>query len=85
MTEAEIEDTIVLSGESIGHKMVFDMPLFAGFRETMGDDKSFAKIITGFADEEQIEFMLQELKASGIKFKEDNLGKIVLLPIHKEY
>jgi hypothetical protein len=85
MTEAEIEDPIVLSGESLGHKMLFDMPLFAGFRESMGDDKSFAKIITGFATEEQVEFMLKELKASGVKFQDDKLGKIVLLPIHKEY
>ena len=32
-------------------------------------------------DEEQIDFMLQELKKSDVNFIDDEIGKIVLLPI----
>lgn len=85
MTEAGIEETIVLSGESLGHKLAFEMPLFAGFRKSYGSEKGFASVIMAMAEDEQVEFMLEELKNSGIKFKEDKLGSIVLLPVEKFY
>jgi len=83
LAEAGIENTIVLSGESLSHKMAFSMPLFAGFRKTIGAEKGYANIILAIADEEQIDFMLQELKKSDVNFIDDGIGKIVLLPIHK--
>jgi len=83
LAEAGIENTIVLSGESLSHKMAFSMPLFAGFRKTIGAEKGYANIILAIADEEQIDFMLQELKKSDVNFIDDEIGKIVLLPIHK--
>ena len=85
MTEAGIEETIVLSGESLGHKLAFDMPLFAGFRKSYGSGKGFAIVIMAMAENEQVEFMLDELKNSGINFIEDNLGSIVVLPVEKIY
>ena len=81
--EAGIEDPIVLSGESLGHKLIYDMPLFAGFRKSMGSAKSYAKIIMTVVKQDQVDFMLEELKNSGVNFVEDEIGKIVLLPIEK--
>lgn len=83
LAEAGIENTIVLSGESLSHKMAFSMPLFAGFRKTIGAEKGYANIILAIADEEQIDFMLQELKKSDVNFIDDEIGKIVLLPVEK--
>ncbi|MBC8525877.1 MAG: hypothetical protein H8D22_03250 [Candidatus Cloacimonetes bacterium] len=83
LAEAGIEDTIVLSGESLSHKMTFSMPLFAGFRKTIGVEKGYANIIMAIVDVEQIDFMLKELKNSDINFIDDEIGKIVLLPIKK--
>ena len=79
LAEAGIDDTIVLSGETLGHKLAFDNPLFAGFRKSFGSDKGYAKIIMAIADKSQIEFMLEELKNSGIDFENEELGKIVML------
>ncbi len=39
LTEAGIDDTIVLSGESLGRKLTFDNPIFAGFRKSFSKDK----------------------------------------------
>jgi hypothetical protein len=85
LTEAEVEDTVVISGESLGHKLVFDNPLFAGFRKSLGNDKGYANLIFAIASEEQIDFMLQELKNAKIDFVEDEIGKIILLPVTKIY
>lgn len=85
LAEAGIQDPIVLSGESLGHKLAFDMPLFAGFRKNFGSDSSYAKVILAPADQKSIEFMLQELKNSGVDFVGDGIGKIYLLPIAHEY
>jgi len=79
LTEASIDDTIVLSGETMNHKLAFDNPLFAGFRKSFDSDKGYAKVIMAIAERSQVEFMLEELKQSGIDFGKDELGKIVLL------
>ncbi|MDY6915020.1 MAG: hypothetical protein SVM86_01715 [Candidatus Cloacimonadota bacterium] len=83
MTEAGIEDTVVISGESLGHKLAFDMPLFAGFRKSFGSEKGFASIIMAMCEMKQIDFMLEELKNAGINFIEDEIGTIAVLPIEK--
>ena len=85
LTEAGIDDTVVLSGESLGHKLAFDNPLFAGFRKSFEKDKGYANVIMAVAEQEQIDFMLEELKNSGINFIKDEIGKIVLIPTEIEY
>ncbi|HHE37604.1 MAG TPA: hypothetical protein ENL20_03405 [Candidatus Cloacimonetes bacterium] len=83
LTEAGIDDTIVLSGETVGHKLAFDNPIFAGFRKSFGSGKGYANVIMAIAEQDQIDFMLEELKNSGVDFVKDEIGKIVLLPVEK--
>ena len=85
LTEAGIDDTVVLVGESLGHKLAFDNPLFAGFRKSFGSDKGYANVIMAVAEKEQIDFMLEELKNSGVDFMKDEIGKIVLIPTEVVY
>ncbi len=85
LAEVGIANPIVLSGESLGHKLAFDNPIFAGFRKTYGSEKSYGRIIMAKAEEQEVEFMLDELKHSGINFVKDEIGNIFLLPIHKVY
>jgi len=85
LTETGIDESIVLYGESLGHKIAFDMPIFAGFRKSFGSEKGYAKIIMAIAEKEKVDFMLEELKNSGIDFVGDKIGKIVMLPIEKIY
>ncbi len=85
LAEAGIDDTVVLSGESLNHKLAFDNPLFAGFRKSFGKDKGYTKVIMAFAEKDQIDFMLEELKNSGVDFVGDEIGKIVLISTEIEY
>ena len=81
LTEAGIDNTVVISGESLGHKLAFDNPIFAGFRKSFGSEKGYANVIMAVAEKDQVEFMLEELKNSGVDFVKNEIGKIVLLPV----
>ncbi len=85
LTEAGIEDTMVLAAETLGHKLIFDNPLFAGFRKSMSSDKGYANVIMAIAEQNQVDFMLEELKNTGIDLIKDKIAKIILLPISKIY
>ncbi len=85
LTETGVEDTIILEGQTLGHKLISDMPLFSGFRQSFGTRKGFAKIIMAMAEQEQIDTFIQELKNSGIDILGDEIANIVLIPIEKQY
>jgi hypothetical protein len=51
----------------------------------MKPGESYAKIIMAITEQEQIDFMLEELKNSGVNFIEDEIGKIVVIPTQKVY
>jgi len=85
LAEAGVDNPVVLSGETLGHKLAFDMPVFAGFRNSLNPGENFAKIVMAITEQETIDFMLEELKNSGVDFIKDQIGKIVLIPTHKVY
>ncbi len=85
LTESGVEDTIILEGQTLGHKLISDMPLFSGFRQSFGTRKGFAKIIMAIAEQNQIDTFLEELKNSGIDIIKKEIAKIVLIPIEKQY
>jgi hypothetical protein len=85
LTEAGIEDTIVLGGEAIGHKLVFDVPLFASFRDSYGAQRDYGKVIMGVADKDQVDFIIEELKHAGIDLKEKDIAKIYLIPLEEVF
>jgi hypothetical protein len=84
LTETGIDETIVLAGETLGHKLAFNNPIFAGFRDVVGNEKAFANIIMAYAEgEDQIQYFLEELKRADVDLIGDDIGKIVLIPITK--
>lgn len=85
VVEAGVEDTVVISGEATGHKLIFDNPLFASFRDTYGAQRDYGKVIMGFAEEKQVQYILDLLKNAGVDIVGDKLGKIILFQSHKVY
>jgi len=85
VVEAGVEDTVVISGEATGHKLIFDNPLFASFRDTYGAQRDYGKVIMGFAEEKQVQYIIDELKHAGVDIIGDELGKIILINSHKIY
>lgn len=85
LTETGVEDTVILEGQTLGHKLINDMPLFAGFRQSFGIRKGFAKIVMAMATQEQIDTFMSELKNSGVDIIKKEIANIVLIPIEKQY
>ena len=85
LTESGVEDTIILEGQTLGHKLINDMPLFAGFRQSFGNKKGFAKIVMAIASKDQIDTFIEELKNSGIDILKEGIANIVLIPIEQQY
>lgn len=83
LAEAGISDTIVLSGESLGQKILYDIPLFASFQDSATMKTGYGNVIMGPAEEEEVLFALEELKNSGLDLLDKKLATIYLLPISK--
>jgi len=85
LSEAGIDNCIVLTGESLSNKLMYDIPIFSTFRDSMGNSRGYGNIISGKADKEAVEFFLKEIKLAGIDFIEKEIGKIYLVPISMEF
>jgi len=83
LAEAGISETIVLSGESLGQKMLYDIPLFVSFQDSAAIRTGYGNVIMGEADEDEVLFALEELKNSGLDLLEKKLARIYLLPVSK--
>lgn len=81
LAEAGIKDTIVLSGETLGQKVLYDIPLFVSFKDSSVMAQGYGSVIMGIAEKDEIDFALDELKNSGLDLISKNLAKIFLLPI----
>ncbi|GAB1366300.1 hypothetical protein MASR1M36_11710 [Candidatus Cloacimonadaceae bacterium] len=81
LSEAGISDTLVLNGETLGKKMLYDIPLFASFKDSPGIMQSYGSVIMGEAKKEDVAFALEELKNSGLDLQKKGLIKVYLLPI----
>lgn len=84
LIEAGIENTVVLSGENLSHKLTFDMPIFAGFRNS-SNGQGYTKVIMGNASRKQIDFALEELKRSGVELISAGIAEISLIPVEFIY
>ncbi len=83
LSEAGIEDTIVLSGETLGQKMLYDIPLFVSFKDSPDIKQGYGNIIMGIAEKDDVRFALDELQNSGLNLETRGLIKIFLLPIQE--
>ena len=83
LSEAGIEDTIVLSGETLGQKMLYDIPLFVSFKDSPDIKQGYGSIIMGIAEKDDVRFALDELQNSGLNLETRGLIKIFLLPIQE--
>ena len=83
LSEAGIEDTIVLAGETLGQKILYDIPLFASFKDSTDIRQGYGSVIMGVAEKEEILFALEELKNSGLDLQKKGMIKIFLLGIQE--
>ncbi len=84
LVDAGVSGATVLDSEGLGHFLAFQVPIFAGLREFMGQQKSANRTILAILENEnmfaRIEMMLAEEK---IDFKEPGVGILTTMPVNR--
>jgi len=83
LVEAGVNNVSLIDSEGAGHFLANEVPIFAGLRQLMGDNKTVNKIIMGVLEEKEtfseIKKLLLEEK---IDFATNDLGFIITVPIN---
>jgi len=84
LVEAGISGATISDSEGIGHYLAYEVPIFAGLRQLMGEGKTINKTILATLDDEQVFDKLKKLLAEeNIDFSKPGVGTIATVPINK--
>lgn len=85
LTEMGIKDVQVINSVNESRRLAHNIPLFAGFKEDLGEASPYGRIMFAVVkDKKIVEDFVKVLKKSGIDFLEKGLGSIVFFPIEKK-
>jgi len=84
LVEAGISGATISDSEGIGHYLAYEVPIFAGLRQLMGEGKTINKTILAILDNEKVFDKFKELLAEeNIDFTNPGVGVIATVPINK--
>ena len=81
MVEAGAEGATILESEGLGHFLAYEIPIFAGLRQLIGEKKAANKTIIALVKKGFLDEFQQILKSEGIDFSQGNIGVIAVLPV----
>ena len=80
--EAGINDAIVVSGTSFARSLIYEVPIFAGLRAAMEQNRSFSHVIFGYSkDEYSIREAVDIARQEGIDLNKPGIGMLIALPV----
>jgi hypothetical protein len=83
LTEVGVKDVFSMTGINESRRLPHNIPIFAGFKGTLGKSSSLSKVFTAVVNDSGIiDSILHVLKRADIDLLGDDLGSIVLMPIH---
>ncbi len=86
MLETGISGATILESEGIGHFLAYEVPIFAGLRQLVGERKAANKTIFAVLEDESLFPKFNELlKEEGIDFNLPGVGVMALLPVEKAF
>ena len=85
LTENGIMNVQVVNSVNESRRLAHNVPLFAGFKEDLGEASPHGKILCAAVQKDNApEALIQSLKNTGIDFLKEDLGSIILLPVEKK-
>ncbi len=82
LTESEITDATIVDSEGIGHFLAYEVPIFAGIRQFVGERKTANKTIFAILKNKEVfSEIVKLLKREEIDFSKPGIGMIARLPI----
>lgn len=84
MIEAGITGATILNSEGLGHFLAYEVPIFAGLRQLMGEKRSANRTIFAVVEkEESLNEFKKLLEEENIDFTQTGVGIIALLPVNE--
>lgn len=86
MLETGISGATILESEGLGHFLAYEIPIFAGLRQLVGERKAANKTIFAVLEEESLFPKFKDLlKEENIDFNLPGIGIMALLPVEEAF
>ncbi|RKY39793.1 MAG: hypothetical protein DRP76_03055 [Candidatus Omnitrophota bacterium] len=83
MIEAGITGATILNSEGLGHFLAYEIPIFAGLRQLMGEKRSANRTIFAVVEEKNWNEFKHLLEEENIDFTQSGVGIIALLHVNE--
>jgi len=84
--EIGINDAIVVNGTSFARSLMYEVPIFAGLRKALEQNRSYSYVIFGYAkDEYSIREIVNIAKNEGIDLNQPGVGMLIAIPIAMKF
>ena len=84
LVEVGITGATILNSVGMGRALAFDVPIFAGFRMEIGDEKRYNKTIFAvIKDDSVVDELVKILKEIDIDFEKPQTGIMFTVPIDR--
>ncbi len=81
MAELGITGATIIDSEGMAHALAYDVPIFAGLRKIVGQEKQHNKTIFALIEDENVlKDFYAILKEEKINFEEDGMGVMFTVP-----
>mgnify|MGYP000672154607 CR=1 FL=1 len=82
LAEVGVSEATIIEGQALGHFLAFQVPIFAGLRQLVGEKRTHRRAILALLPgEEALQNFTRLLTEEGVDFKEPGTGTIVVVPV----
>lgn len=84
LVELGISGATILDSEGLGHFLAYEVPIFAGLRQLVGEKKTASRTILALIEDKDFLSRFKEiLAAEKIDFTQRGTGIIITLPVNE--
>ena len=84
LVELEISGATILDSEGLGHFLAYEVPIFAGLKQMVGEKKSPNRTILAVIDSQDLLPKLKKVLAEeDIDFTQPNTGILMTVPVNE--
>ncbi len=84
LVEVGVTEATITEGQALGQFLAFEIPIFAGLRQLVGEKRRHATTILAVVESpDAIESFIKLLRDEGIDFGEAGVGVLLSVPLSK--
>ena len=83
LVEMGVSGATIIDSMGLGQFLAYEVPIFAGLRQLMGEEKTPSKTIFALIKEDKFSELKKILKEEGIDFTEPGTGIMFTVPVNE--